>query len=123
MNSTQGQVCPETWTHLFSNKWSSFHGSTPDLDVAYEIIREYEIATVSKFWVWKVARNFGSTGMFSFVLSFKVSVLPLSRVIRHQLLNKYYRLSVPEQYMGSGYLSPVKNCIFFIDLCEECFVI
>ena len=57
---------------FFSNKWSSFHGSTPDFDVVNEIIREYEIATVSKFRVWKVARNFGSTGMFSFILSFKV---------------------------------------------------
>ena len=25
--------------------------------------------------------------------------------------------------MGSGYLSPVKNCIFFVDLCEEFYVI
>ena len=40
-----------------------------------------------------------------------MGVLPLSSVIRHKFENKYYRLSVQEQYMGSRYLLTVKNRI------------
>ena len=55
----------------------------------------------------------------TYIERYSMGVSLPSRVIRHYFSNKYARFSAQEQYMGSGgYVSAVKNRIFFKELCQ-----
>ena len=74
-------------------------------------------------WLKNRLKNWSNCTDSPYTEQYAMGISPLSRAIRHQFSNKYCRFSVPKHNMESGYLSPAKNCIFSIDLCDEWFVI
>ena len=60
--------CPafalEPWVKKFDVSFDSFTGYTSTLEKALELIKEYEIATTSRFVVYKQTKDFGMSGKY-----------------------------------------------------------
>ena len=55
-------VNSNTWSDLFTKKFSDYSGYVSSLDDAMRVLKAYEVATTSTFTV-KQTKGFGSTSM------------------------------------------------------------
>ena len=56
-------VNSNTWSDLFTKKFSDYSGYVLSLDDAMRVLNAYEVATTSTFTVIKQTKGFGSTSM------------------------------------------------------------
>ena len=56
-------VNSNTWSDLFTKKFSDYSGYVSSLDDAMRVLKAYEVATTSTFTVIKQTKGFGSTSM------------------------------------------------------------
>ena len=54
-------VNSNTWSDLFTKKFSDYSGYVSSLDDAMRVLKAYEVATTSTFTVIKQTKGFGST--------------------------------------------------------------
>ena len=54
-------VNSNTWSDLFTKKFSDYSGYVSNLDDAMRVLKAYEVATTSTFTVIKQTKGFGST--------------------------------------------------------------
>ena len=56
-------VNSNTWSDLFTKKFSDYSGYVSSLDDAMRVLKAYEVATTSTLTVIKQTKGFGSTSM------------------------------------------------------------
>ena len=56
-------VNSNTWSDIFTKKFSDYSGYVLSLDDAMRVLNAYEVATTSTFTVIKQTKGFGSTSM------------------------------------------------------------
>ena len=56
-------VNSNTWSDIFTKKFSDYSGYVLSLDDAMRVLNAYEVATTSTFTVIKQTKGFGSTPM------------------------------------------------------------
>ena len=56
-------VNSNTWSDIFTKKFSDYSGYVLSLDDAMRVLNAYEVATTSTFTVIKQTKGFGSTFM------------------------------------------------------------
>ena len=56
-------VNSNTWSDLFTKKFSDYSGYVSSLDDAMRVLKEYEVATTSTFTVVKQTKGFGCTSV------------------------------------------------------------
>ena len=56
-------VNSNTWSDIFTKKFSDYSGNVLSLDDAMRVLNAYEVATTSTFTVIKQTKGFGSTSM------------------------------------------------------------